>query len=354
MDLSEEENNGSVRESRGAGGCRGGRRTVNSRLRRSGALVAAAALVTGGVLASLAAPAGAAGPPNAPTVAVSQANTPSIARIKVGFVGDGDPTAAFIGSCTSTAGGSFNFGPVNQSASPVSISGYLAGFVDTPLSAPGVSPVVYNVVTCSVTETVTTGGGTSPEGTASVALTASGPGCVPSGTVTAPGGVSGAAQGFPGAVVSWAPVATDCLIGYLVTPSSGSAVLVLGQGTTTLMKGPFALGSLVGFTVAAVTGAGVGPQSAQLSITIGSPAAPAAVHATAVGKTAIKVSFKAGADNGATITSFTATCGSHSATGKTGPLTVKGLTRDHRYTCAVTAANSRGTGASARSGTVTG
>ena len=352
MDLSANETDPSVRVSRGAACRRGAGSTMNGRLRKSRALLATTALVTGGVIASLAAPAGAAGPPNAPTVTVVQANTASVALIKVRFTGDGDLTATFTGTCTTTANGTFNFGPVEQSGSPVTIPGLTPGFQDTPLSPPGVSPVVYNVVTCSVTET-TDMGGTGPAGTASLALTIPGPGCAPSGTVAAPGQISAAAQAFPGAVVSWAPVATDCLVGYLVTPSSGSAVLVLGAGTTTLMKGPFALGTAVGFTVAAVTGAGVGPQSVAVSVNIGSPAAPAAVHASAAGLTAIKVSFKAGANNGATIKSFTATCGSHSAIGKAGPLTVKGLSRGHKYACTVTATNSRGTGAAARSGTVT-
>jgi hypothetical protein len=324
---------------------------MNGKLGKSCALWATAALVTGGVIATLAAPAGAASPPPAPTVTVVQANTQTIARIKVSFTGDGDGTATFSGTCTSTANGSFNFGPVNQSGSPVSISGLLPGFANTPLSAPGVTPVVYNVVTCNVTET-TNLGGTGPAGTGSVALTTVGPGCAPSGTVTAPGQVSAAAQAFPGAVVSWAPVATDCLIGYLVTPSSGSAVLTLGPGTTTLLKGPFTFGSEVDFTVAAVTAAGVGPQSATVAVTIGSPAAPHAVTARNSGHGAIKVSFKAGGNNGAPITSFTATCGAHSASGTASPLAVKGLTRGHKYTCTVSAANSRGTGATARSAAV--
>jgi hypothetical protein len=177
----------------------------------------------------------------------------------------------------------------------------------------------------------------------------SGPGCLPSGTVAAPTNISAAAQAFPGAVVSWAPVATDCLVGYLITPSAGSAVLVFGPGTTTRLKGPFAFGVPIAFTVAAVTGAGVGPASAPVAVTIGTPAAPHAVTASRVGKSAIKVAFKAGASNGAAITGFTATCGLHSASAQGSPLLVKGLSAGKSYNCTVAATNSRGEGAPARS-----
>jgi hypothetical protein len=203
------------------------------------------------------------------------------------------------------------------------------------------------VYTC--TTTATSIGGTGTGSVTISVLTTSGPGCMPSGTVAAPGQISAASQAFPGAEVSWAPVATDCLSGYLITPSTGSAVFVAGHGTTTLVKGPFAFGSTVGFTVAAVTGAGVGPQSAGVSVTIGTPATVTHLKATTAGKGAIKVSFKAGASNGAAIKSFTATCGSKSASGKASPLTVKGLTPGKSYTCSVTATNSRGKGALARS-----
>jgi hypothetical protein len=203
------------------------------------------------------------------------------------------------------------------------------------------------VYTC--TTTATSIGGTGTESVTVSVLLTSGPGCTPSGTVDAPQQISAASQAFPGAVVSWAPVATDCLSGYLVTPSTGSPVFVAGHGTTTLVQGPFAFGSTVGFTVAAVTGAGVGPQSVGVSVTIGTPATVTHLKATRAGKGAIKVSFKAGSGNGAKIKSFTATCGSHSATGKASPLVVKGLTKGKTYTCTVSATNSRGKGASARS-----
>ena len=184
-----------------------------------------------------------------------------------------------------------------------------------------------------------------------------GPGCA--GTATAPTNLSAVAMAFPGAVVSWAPATVtpaSCLSGYLVTPTAGSTALtptfVVGHGTTTNVLG-LTEGTSYTFTVAAVTGSGPGPASAPIGpITIGAPAAPAAVRATSAGRTAIKVSFKAGRNNGAAITGFVATCGSKSARGKASPLAVKGLTAGKKYTCTVAAVNSRGKGASARSGSV--
>jgi hypothetical protein len=311
---------------------------MKRRIQKPVALFTSLVALSATALVLLTAPAGAA--PNAPAVSVFQINN---GNVQVAFTGDGVAGATFAVSCTSTAGGTFSSSSVSQSASPVTVKGMGA---TAPLSAPGVTPVVYNVVTCNVTETVP-GPITGPPGTASAALTnLSGTGCLPSGTVAAPTNVSAAAEAFPGAVVSWAPVSSDCLVGYLVTPSTGSAVLVVGHATTTRLKGPFAFGVTFEFTVAAVTGAGVGPASVGVGVTIGTPAAPHAVTAGHAGKGAIAVAFKAGADNGAPITKFTVRCGLHSASGSASPVTVKRLTAGKSYKCTVAATNSRGKGAS--------
>ena len=314
---------------------------MNRRMQKAVALFTSLVALSATTLVLLTAPAGAA--PNAPAVRVFQVNN---GGVQVAFTGDGAAGATFAVSCTSAAGGSFTSSSVSQSASPVTAKGLGS---TAPLSAPGVTPVVYNVVTCNVTESFPTPVDTSPPGTASAALTPiSGTGCQPSGSVAAPTNVSAAAEAFPGAVVSWAPVDTDCLVGYLVTPSTGSAVLVPGHATWTRLKGPFAFGVTFEFVVAAVTGAGVGPASVGVGVTIGTPAAPHAVTASHAGKGAIAVAFKAGAGNGAPITKFTVTCGLHSATGTASPVTVKRLTVGKSYKCAVAATNSRGKGASAQ------
>jgi len=156
------------------------------------------------------------------------------------------------------------------------------------------------------------------------------------------------ATGEKSAVVSWKQgvvVPDSCYVGSLITPSgSGSPYFLLGHGSTTVIYG-LTDGAQVSFTVAVVTGSGVGPASvATAPITIGAPAKVRTAVASNAGKGSIKVSFKAGKDNGAAITKFTATCGSKSASGKASPLVVKGLTAGKSYTCTVTATNSRGTG----------
>jgi len=287
-----------------------------------------------------------------PTYGVPKFNVPG--SISLAFTGDGSIYAGFRATCTQTSG------------KTLSVDGFGPG----PIVVPGFQSIPGDTASCTVTEY---GFGTylhtayalgnlpilagPPSATYVEPLDpnggVSGQGCT--GAVTAPKQVTAAAQAYPGAVVSWAPVISDpadCVAGYVITPSTGSPVTVLGHGTTTLMKGPFTFGSTVSFTVAAVSGSGVGPASAGVSVTIGTPAAPHAVHVANAGKGAVKVAFQAGASNGAAIKRFTATCGSKSASGTASPLIVKGLKAGGTYTCTVTAANSRGTGAAARSAAV--
>jgi hypothetical protein len=268
-------------------------------------------------------------PPPAPTIGPVSPAGPT--HVSVAFTGNGTNIDHFTATCTSSAGGSqFATG----SASPILVGNF--------------TNLVTQVITCSVTETFSAPnsltGDPSANGSATLAGLA-GPGCIPSGTVAAPTQISAAAEAFPGAEVSWAPVDTDCLVGYLVTPSTGSAVLVPGHGTTTLVKGPFAFGSSVTFTVAAVTGSGAGPASTSVTVTIGTPAAASAVKVSRAGKGAIKVAFKAGNNNGARITGFAVTCGPRTVLSKASPTTVTGLASGKSVTCTVRAANSRGTGA---------
>jgi len=267
--------------------------------------------------------------PNPPNISLTQTNPIQLA---LSFAGDGFAGSTVSATCTS------------------SVTGALGTFSSSP-AVVSVSNVASQTVTCVATESATSYFTLTASSTATVSLTGvSGPGCA--GTVTAPTNLSAASMAFPGAVVSWAPVIPDpasCLVGYLVTPSSGPATFVLGHGTTTNVLG-LTEGSSYTFTVAAVTGSGVGPASSPTaSITIGAPAAATNLKAAHAGKGAIKVSFKAGRNNGAAITGFAATCGSKSVLGKASPLTVHGLTAGKSYTCTVRSANSRGTSAAARS-----
>ena len=127
-----------------------------------------------------------------------------------------------------------------------------------------------------------------------------------------------------------------------------------GLGTTTTVKG-LINGDVYTFTVAAENGLVVGPASVMTApVTVGTPAAAAAVKVARTGKGTLKVSFSAARTNGAPITAYTARCRSsnggrtRSKTGRAGPLTVTGLSAGKSYTCTVEATNSRGSGVASR------
>ena len=71
------------------------------------------------------------------------------------------------------------------------------------------------------------------------------------------------------------------------------------------------------------------------------PDAPTITSATA-SSGQIEVAFTAGNLNGSTLTQYTASCGSASATGTSTPVTVTGLTNGVAYTCTVTAGSNQG------------
>ena len=170
---------------------------------------------------------------------------------------------------------------------------------------------------------------------------------------TAPGVLS-TGPGNASATVSWAPAAGTCIAGYVVTPYLGGVAqtskLVPGKGTTTVVKG-LTNGASYTFTVTAENGRAGGPPSAMTApITAGAPAAISSLHVTKVAKGSLKVTFGVPTGNGAPITSYAAVCTSsnHGApkgsSGRSGPLTVRGLTPGKTYTCSVSATNKRGTG----------
>ena len=174
----------------------------------------------------------------------------------------------------------------------------------------------------------------------------------PTTLTTAPGNAS--------AVVSWAPPASGCVAGYIVTPylASGAqlATLVPGQGTTTVIP-HLVNGTRYRFTITAENGTVEGPMSAMSApVIVGSPSAATGVSVARAAKGAIRVTFKAPRANGAPIARYTASCSSKNGgatrarSGPTAPIAVSGVTAAKTYTCTVIAANSRGNGAtSARS-----
>ena len=132
--------------------------------------------------------------------------------------------------------------------------------------------------------------------------------------------------------------------------NSGVAGSTTGAGSPLVVNG-LTTGKTYTCMVKATNARGAGlPSNPSLAVIVGSPAAPTGVTVVKVANGQLKVSFTAGANNGASITSFTATCRSSnggvvgSKTGPASPITVTGLTTAKTYTCTVTATNARGPG----------
>ena len=109
-------------------------------------------------------------------------------------------------------------------------------------------------------------------------------------------------------------------------------------------------GTTYTFAIAAINASGSGPFSAvSVATKVGAPAAPTLVKALRVGRGRLRVTFVAGATNGARIARYTATCTSSNggtrktATSSTRSIKIAGLTLGKRYTCTVTATNANGT-----------
>jgi hypothetical protein len=144
---------------------------------------------------------------------------------------------------------------------------------------------------------------------------------------------------------------------YTATCTSGNGGAAKTQTATT---NPFAVtGVTTGKTYTCVARAtnvvGTGaPSMPSPAVIVGSPAAPTNVNTVSGSTTSatgsVTVSFTAGANNGAAITSYSATCtstnGGISATksATSGPLTVAGLTTAKTYSCTAKATNTRGAG----------
>lgn len=157
------------------------------------------------------------------------------------------------------------------------------------------------------------------------------------------------------AVITWtAPVSTGGapITKYTVTSSPATTQQVLASGGT--FTG-LTNGTAYTFTVVATNAAGDGPASSpSASITVGTPAAPTGVTATAGNASAV-VTWTDGSNNGSAVTSYDivsipATTTQHGSSG----LTFTGLTNGTAYTFKVTANNARGSGVqSAASNSVT-
>jgi hypothetical protein len=178
----------------------------------------------------------------------------------------------------------------------------------------------------------------------------------PPPTVPGPPRSPSAVPGNAKATVSWKTPSSNGgspINGYVVTPVKNGvaqpAHTFNSTATTEVVTG-LTNGASYKFRVAARNAVGTGAASSTGGITPGAPGAPSKPTVTHPGAGKLKVSFKAPADNGAAITSYTATCASSnggatkSKSGSSTMLTVIGLTAGKTYTCRATATNSRGTG----------
>jgi hypothetical protein len=172
--------------------------------------------------------------------------------------------------------------------------------------------------------------------------------------------LNGAASSNEATISFNAPAANGSAItGYTVTskPAGGSDNDAGTTSTSHVMTG-LTDGVAYTFTVKATNSVGTGPASAPsnsvMPYTL--PGAPTILKVTP-GKADATVSFKAAASNGSAITSYNVASpedSSISVTGKSSPITVKGLASMQTYTFTVTATNKAGPGpASAPSSGIT-
>jgi hypothetical protein len=163
------------------------------------------------------------------------------------------------------------------------------------------------------------------------------------GTPGAPTSV-GATPGNGQAVVTFSPPAFDggtTILQYQATCGSQS---ISGGGSPLTVTG-LTNGVTVACTVVAVNAMGAGTASAPVNVTPGATVPDPPTGVTVLpGSGDATVSFTAPASNGGSpIISYTVTCGTHSATGTSSPITVGGLTNGIPVTCTITATNTVGT-----------
>ena len=179
-------------------------------------------------------------------------------------------------------------------------------------------------------------------------------------SVTAVAGSTNATVHWIAPPINGGPTAT----GYVVTPylngiTAQPARTFNTTATTDVVSGLTNTKAYT-FKVAAKNAIGTGPQSstASVAIVIGAPKAPIGVKAATNSATmttgSLSVTYTAGANNGAAITKFTATCVStNGGVTKTGvhtgataaAITVTGVSTGKGYACTVKATNARGLGA---------
>jgi phospholipase C len=173
--------------------------------------------------------------------------------------------------------------------------------------------------------------------------------------------ITAVSPGDKQAVVDWGvPFASggSPITGYVVTPYLNGVAqtrhIFKSVATTQTITG-LATGASYTFVVSAINALGIGYRSsASAAITVGSPGPPRIQTIDKVGSRSLRVAFAAPANNGATITSYTATCTSSNGgatkrkTSPAAPITVTGVTPAKTYQCTIRATNARGAGPASR------
>jgi hypothetical protein len=300
------------------------------------AVIAAGVALIAGVLAISGMAVAAAGPvaPEPPTdvrVAVTPGPSEQIAFAPPLNDG-GDPISGYSATCTSEDGGAAR--TAAGAGSPITVSGLSYG----------------RTYTCVVIATNDHGDSVpSAESNAFVPIT------VPS----APRPVTAVPYGPATAKVIWSPPETDGgskVTAFKITPYLGSTaqnVRTYNSPATTQLVNGLITGRSYTFTIAAVNGAGTGPFSVKTHpVTMGTPGQPQDVKAAKSSSGAIRVTYQAPGNNGATITTYTAGCNStdggvnrtRTINAPPAAITVNSLTAGKTYRCAVKATNNRGSG----------
>jgi hypothetical protein len=137
------------------------------------------------------------------------------------------------------------------------------------------------------------------------------------------------------------------------SPDGGVAKSAVRNGAAAapITVGPLTTKKTYVCKVMALNGWGYSAPSLPSSpVIVGAPRAPTGAHATRLTAGKLRVAFTPGANNGAEITHYTASCasanggGARSADATVRSIAVAGVTAGKTYTCAVTATNSRGVG----------
>jgi hypothetical protein len=264
--------------------------------------------------------------PGAPTITSATRGNASISVAFTPGADNGSTITSFSASCTSLDGGAP--GTNTNATSPIPVTG------------------LTNAKTYTCTVTATNAVGTS---SASLPSLPAIPGAAPDAPT-----ITSVTRGDAAISVAFTPGADN---GFTILSYSASCTSSDGgtAGSNTGLSSPISVllltnGKTYTCTVTATNAIGTSAPSAASGSVVpaAAPSAPTITSATR-GNTSVSVAFTPGADNGSTITSFSASCtsldggapGTDSDTAS--PVLVTGLTNGKTYTCTVTATNAVGT-----------